>query len=65
MTFYQRLEFLGDRVLGLTISEMLILAFPKAAEGELSRRLSELVRLETCAEVAEEWEEQIVAILLT
>ena len=50
---YQRLEFLGDRVLGLAISSMLIDAFPKSAEGELSRRLAELVRAEACAEVAE------------
>jgi ribonuclease III len=49
---YQRLEFLGDRVLGLIVTEMLIEAFPTAAEGELSRRLAELVRKETCAEVA-------------
>jgi ribonuclease-3 len=49
---YQRLEFLGDRVLGLAISEMLFAAFPKADEGELSKRLAELVRQETCAEVA-------------
>ena len=32
---YQRLEFLGDRVLGLVVTEMLIAAFPKATEGEL------------------------------
>ncbi|HVI29067.1 ribonuclease III [Hansschlegelia sp.] len=50
---YQRLEFLGDRVLGLAISGMLIAEFPKADEGELSRRLAELVRAEACAEVAE------------
>ena len=49
---YQRLEFLGDHVLGLVISDMLFRAFPKANEGELSRRLSDLVRKETCAEVA-------------
>jgi ribonuclease-3 len=49
---YQRLEFLGDHVLGLVISEMLYHAFPKANEGELSRRLADLVRKETCAEVA-------------
>jgi ribonuclease-3 len=49
---YQRLEFLGDRVLGLAISELLFAAFPKADEGELSRRLAELVRRETCADVA-------------
>jgi ribonuclease-3 len=49
---YQRLEFLGDHVLGLVISDMLFKAFPKADEGELSRRLADLVREETCAEVA-------------
>jgi len=49
---YQRLEFLGDHVLGLVISDMLYRAFPRANEGELSRRLSDLVRKETCAEVA-------------
>ena len=49
---YQRLEFLGDHVLGLVISDMLFRAFPKADEGELSRRLADLVRKETCAEVA-------------
>ena len=52
---YQRLEFLGDRVLGLAISDMLCAAFPQAAEGELSRRLADLVRKESCAEVAVEW----------
>ena len=49
---YQRLEFLGDHVLGLVVSDMLFRAFPKANEGELSRRLADLVRKETCAEVA-------------
>ncbi len=49
---YQRLEFLGDHVLGLAVSEMLFAAFPKADEGEMSRRLADLVRRETCAEVA-------------
>ena len=49
---YQRLEFLGDHVLGLIISEMLFRAFPKGDEGELSRRLADLVRRETCADVA-------------
>jgi len=49
---YQRLEFVGDRVLGLTIAEMLFAAFPDAAEGELARRLNHLVRQETCAAVA-------------
>ncbi|MFL6799030.1 MAG: ribonuclease III [Xanthobacteraceae bacterium] len=49
---YQRLEFLGDHVLGLVISDMLFRAFAKADEGEMSRRLADLVRQETCAEVA-------------
>jgi ribonuclease-3 len=49
---YQRQEFLGDRVLGLVIAEMLLAAYPAAPEGDLSRRLAELVRRETCAEIA-------------
>jgi ribonuclease-3 len=49
---YQRLEFLGDHVLGLVISDMLFRTFPKADEGELSRRLADLVRRESCADVA-------------
>lgn len=53
---YQRLEFLGDRVLGLVVSNMLYTTFPKAEEGELSRRLAELVRKESCTEVARSWE---------
>jgi ribonuclease-3 len=52
---YQRLEFLGDRVLGLAIAAMLWAHFPDAEEGELSRRLAVLVRKETCAEIAREW----------
>ena len=51
---YQRLEFLGDHVLGLAVSDMLFRAFPRANEGELSRRLADLVRKETCADVARE-----------
>ena len=52
---YQRLEFLGDRVLGLTICQMLYELYPGAEEGELSRRLADLVRKETCADVARAW----------
>lgn len=52
---YQRLEFLGDRVLGLAVAGMLYEAFPSAEEGELSRRLAELVRRESCAAVAARW----------
>jgi ribonuclease III len=53
---YQRLEFLGDRVLGLAAADMLYGRFPEASEGELSRRLAELVRRETCAEIALAWD---------
>jgi ribonuclease III len=49
---YQRLEFLGDHVLGLIVSDMLYRTFPEADEGELSKRLADLVRKESCAEVA-------------
>jgi ribonuclease-3 len=49
---YQRLEFLGDHVLGLAVSDMLFRAFPRGDEGELSKRLADLVRRETCADVA-------------
>lgn len=51
---YQRLEFLGDRVLALTVADMVHRAFPKADEGELARRLNALVKRETCADVARE-----------
>jgi ribonuclease III len=50
----QRLEFLGDRVLGLVIAEALIDADRTAQEGTLAPRLNALVRKETCAEVATE-----------
>jgi ribonuclease III len=53
---YQRLEFLGDRVLGLAICDLLIAAYPAADEGELSRRLAELVRKESCAAIAVLWQ---------
>lgn len=52
---YQRLEFLGDRVLGLSIADMLFRRYPQSEEGNLSRRLADLVRKETCAEVAQAW----------
>jgi ribonuclease III len=52
---YQRLEFLGDRVLGLIVAHMLTATFPDEDEGELSRRLADLVRKESCADVASAW----------
>lgn len=48
----QRLEFLGDRVLGLVMSEALLAADPDAPEGQLAPRFNALVRKETCAAVA-------------
>ena len=48
----QRLEFLGDRVLGMIVAAMLYEAFPREAEGALSQRYSSLVRRETLAGVA-------------
>lgn len=53
---YERLEFLGDRVLGLCVAELLFQSFPSATEGELSVRLNQLVSAESCAQVADELE---------
>jgi ribonuclease-3 len=52
----ERLEFLGDRVLGLMIAEALMNAFPEANEGELSKRFHALVSRETCADIANQLE---------
>ncbi len=49
---YERLEFLGDRVLGLVIADMLFRAFPQESEGELARRLAVLVQRDSLARVA-------------
>ena len=48
---YERLEFLGDRVLGLVIARWLFERFPEEPEGKMSRRYNALVARETCAEV--------------
>lgn len=48
----ERLEFLGDRVLGLAIAELLTEIDPKATEGALARRLNKMVKRETCAGAA-------------
>lgn len=50
---YERLEFLGDRVLGLCVAELLFETFREATEGELSVRLNQLVSAESCAAVAD------------
>ncbi|KKW92725.1 ribonuclease III [Sphingobium chungbukense] len=52
MVNYERLEFLGDRILGLLIAEWLYDRFSGEPEGKLSRRFNALVSGETCAEVA-------------
>lgn len=49
---YERLEFLGDRVLGLVVTEMLMSSFPEEREGALAKRLAALVRREALAAVA-------------
>ena len=50
----QRLEFLGDRVLGLVMSEALLERDKGASEGQLAPRLNALVRKEACADVAKD-----------
>ena len=49
---YERLEFLGDRVLGLVIADLLMETFPKENEGDLSQRYHALVRKESLANIA-------------
>lgn len=51
---YERLEFLGDRVLGLVVADILVRRFPKEKEGGLAPRLNALVRKEALARVARE-----------
>lgn len=51
---YERLEFLGDRVLGLVMAQWLYTLFPQEKEGQLSRRFNQLVAGGTCAQVARE-----------
>ncbi|PJE30602.1 Ribonuclease 3 [Pseudooceanicola marinus] len=52
----QRLEFLGDRVLGLVMAEALLFEDTGASEGQLAPRFNALVRKEACAEIAREIE---------
>ena len=52
---YERLEFLGDRVLALAISDMLYKTYPNEKEGDLANRFTALVREETLAKVALSW----------
>ena len=61
-TAYERLEFLGDRVLALVIAEMLLARFPTEKEGALARRHTALVRREALARVA--WQINLGAHLI-
>ena len=49
---YERLEFIGDRVIGLVVADMLLSKYPMAKEGELARRHIAIVRAETLADIA-------------
>ena len=52
---YERLEFLGDRVVGLVVSEMLYKNFPNEPEGDLAKRFVQLVCAKTLAKIATLW----------
>jgi ribonuclease-3 len=52
----ERLEFVGDALLGMFVAEALYFAFPKATEGELTRMRSQLVKGQTLTEVAKEYD---------
>jgi len=51
----ERLEFIGDSLLGMFVAEALYFNFPKATEGELTRMRSQIVKGQTLAEVAKEF----------
>ena len=57
----EQLEFLGDRVLGLVIAEYLLNTHGQESEGDMARRLAQLVSRKTCAKVAREM--QLVEVL--
>ncbi len=52
----ERLEFLGDRVLGLIVADMLLKQFPAAREGEIAPRFNALVDARTCSKIGLEME---------
>jgi ribonuclease-3 len=52
---YERLEFLGDRVLGIVVAEMLYNAYPNEAEGLLAKRFVALTCGKTLAKVTKTW----------
>ena len=49
---YERLEFLGDRVLGLIVADLIHSRFPEESEGDLAKRQAALIKRDTLAEVA-------------
>jgi ribonuclease III len=51
---FERLEFLGDRVVGLAVADLLLARFPRESEGDLARRHANLVSRSTLAELAEQ-----------
>ena len=55
---YEKLEFLGDRVLGLIISKKLIEIYPNEKEGILDKKFASLVNKKTCLEIAKKLELQ-------
>jgi hypothetical protein len=60
----ERLEFLGDRVLGLVVADLLYAAYPQEDEGALAKRLAVLARKDTLARVLPFWNDRIVPELL-
>lgn len=58
VTNNERLEFLGDRVLGLIVADMLLTRFPEAREGDIAPRFNALVEARTCSEIGLEMELQ-------
>ena len=55
---YEKLEFLGDRVLGLSISKRLLELYPNEKEGILDKKFASLVNKKTCLEIAKKIELQ-------
>ena len=53
---FERLEFVGDRVLGLAIATKLYRSLPQATEGEMARRLAQLCSRNHLIEVADAWD---------
>ncbi len=51
---FERLEFLGDRVLGLAIATLLLQIFPKATEGQMAKKHAALVSREMCYQLAQQ-----------